>query len=608
MNDYFIHKNCKYTDLLSNLHHGFKKNPLYLPNNKLGGFCIDNKKLYKSILKNNILHDYESDLDPTNLYSNYIYKTRYSRSNAFNIKIDEYTLKRKSVVYRNDENIDWGGYFNDSDKNEYCYNYTLGNDDRYKNREDESINKKYAHRNKTNISNNNMNNNVKKPTNFMKNKKVKNYKNEYRIFTNDSDNSVLVSSSDDYSSSEIEILAESASKHIDLKENVKKNVTVEDPFGYSSLFYPPFLFNKERKNKKNKLNTYKLNECYRILSAPGIADDFYLNILDWSSRNIIAVGIDDKLCLYNNNTNKSCILFEIKKLKQIKKKKKKKKNDIKKYITSVKWNLFSNILAVGLSDGKVTIWDVEKGMKIRKYKNHTLRVGTLGWYYFNLSSGSKDTQIVTCDIRCKESNYNYNKNNVIIKHTSEVCGLQYNNDGKQLASGSNDNSVYIWDTRTDTINNNNNNRNALFHLEKHKAAVKAISYCPHKNNLLATGGGTADQKIYFWNTNTGECIDEIDTKTQVSNIMWLKCKNRIVSTHSYLSTQIIFWDYPDLNKLTTLTGHKSRVLYAALSPDHTSLITASPDETIRFWNIFPKQNNTDFAMLSPFTNSYEIVR
>uniref|UniRef100_A0A8C9GAY3 CDC20/Fizzy WD40 domain-containing protein n=1 Tax=Piliocolobus tephrosceles TaxID=591936 RepID=A0A8C9GAY3_9PRIM len=265
-------------------------------------------------------------------------------------------------------------------------------------------------------------------------------------------------------------------------------------------------------------------------------------------------------------------------------------------------------ISVGLSDGKVTIWDVEKGMKIRKYKNHTLRVGTLGWYYFNLSSGSKDTQIVTCDIRCKESNYNYNKNNVIIKHTSEVCGLQYNNDGKQLASGSNDNSVYIWDTRTDTINNNNNNRNALFHLEKHKAAVKAISYCPHKNNLLATGGGTADQKIYFWNTNTGECIDEIDTKTQVSNIMWLKCKNRIVSTHSYLSTQIIFWDYPDLNKLTTLTGHKSRVLYAALSPDHTSLITASPDETIRFWNIFPKQNNTDFAMLSPFTNSYEIVR
>ena len=35
---------------------------------------------------------------------------------------------------------------------------------------------------------------------------------------------------------------------------------------------------------------------------------------------------------------------------------------------------------------------------------------------------------------------------------------------------------------------------------KHKAAVKAISWSPHQHGLLASGGGTADRKIRFWNT------------------------------------------------------------------------------------------------------------
>lgn len=48
-----------------------------------------------------------------------------------------------------------------------------------------------------------------------------------------------------------------------------------------------------------------------------------------------------------------------------------------------------------------------------------------------------------------------------------------------------------------------------------QAAVKAVAWCPFQSNLVATGGGTADRCIKFWNTHTGACLSTIDTGSQV---------------------------------------------------------------------------------------------
>lgn len=44
-----------------------------------------------------------------------------------------------------------------------------------------------------------------------------------------------------------------------------------------------------------------------------------------------------------------------------------------------------------------------------------------------------------------------------------------------------------------------------------------------------------------------------------------------------------------MKKLATLTGHTFRVLYLSASPDGQTLVTGAGDETLRFWNVFPKQ-------------------
>ena len=52
----------------------------------------------------------------------------------------------------------------------------------------------------------------------------------------------------------------------------------------------------------------------------------------------------------------------------------------------------------------------------------------------------------------------------------------------------------VWDRGQSSSNE------PLFKFKSHKAAVKAIAWSPHQSNILASGGGTADRCIKFWNT------------------------------------------------------------------------------------------------------------
>lgn len=184
---------------------------------------------------------------------------------------------------------------------------------------------------------------------------------------------------------------------------------------------------------------------------------------------------------------------------------------------------------------------------------HLSRVGTVAWNGSIVSTGSRDRNILQRDLR--------DPNQVVSKmvgHKQEVCGLKWSFDETQLASGGNDNKLMVWGLHSEQ---------PLAKFSDHTAAVKAIGWSPHQNGLLASGGGTADRCIRFWNTHTLQPINYIDTGSQVCNLMFSKNVNEIVSTHGYSLNQIIVWKYPTMQKVATLTGHTYRVLYLSMSPD-----------------------------------------
>ena len=82
-----------------------------------------------------------------------------------------------------------------------------------------------------------------------------------------------------------------------------------------------------------------------------------------------------------------------------------------------------------------------------------------------------------------------------IIYFSLVCGLKWSPDNQYLASGGNDNKLFVW---------NSSSIQPVHTFTEHLAAVKAIAWSPHHPGLLASGGGTADRCIRFWNTLTGQ--------------------------------------------------------------------------------------------------------
>ena len=123
---------------------------------------------------------------------------------------------------------------------------------------------------------------------------------------------------------------------------------------------------------------------------------------------------------------------------------------------------------------------------------------------------------------------------------------------------------------------------------QHTAAVKALAWCPHKSGLLASGGGTADKCIRFWNASTGLQLGAVDTGSQVCQLAWSPSSMELLSAHGYSTNTLVVWRFPSMSRIATLTGHTTRVLYMTLAPDGESVCTGAGDETIRFWRIFSK--------------------
>ena len=46
------------------------------------------------------------------------------------------------------------------------------------------------------------------------------------------------------------------------------------------------------------------------MDAPNFLDDYYLNLLDWSSTNILAVGLSDAVYTWNAETGNIDMLME----------------------------------------------------------------------------------------------------------------------------------------------------------------------------------------------------------------------------------------------------------------------------------------------------------
>lgn len=349
---------------------------------------------------------------------------------------------------------------------------------------------------------------------------------------------------------------------------------------------------------------------YKVLDAPELQDDFYLNLVDWGNSDVLAVGLADCVYLWSRDDG------QVKQLCHL-------ENDT---VTSVNWIQRGSHLAIGTNKGLLLIYDTVAERRLRVMTGHTARISSLAWNAHILSTGSRDRTILHRDVRLPAQ---YLRR--LTGHKQEVCGLKWNSETEQLASGGNDNKIFVWDKMEERWQHRWGEQEG-----GHKAAVKAIAWSPHQRGLLASGGGTADRCIKFWNTistsqttsSTGlptnlpsnqptlglglsstiatlsdatspsaqqpnpHLIRSHDTGSQVCNLLFSQRSSELVSTHGYSQHAINIWKYPSMRQVVSLTGHTYRVLYLSMSPDGAIIVTGAGDETLRFWDAFGKREKS----------------
>lgn len=318
---------------------------------------------------------------------------------------------------------------------------------------------------------------------------------------------------------------------------------------------------------------------FRVLDAPGLVDDFYLNLVHWGTSDRLAVGLSRRVYVWDARNGDVSQVAELQPGESV---------------TSVAWMDSGEHLAVGTSSGLVRIVDAITAETLRTMTGHTARAGSLSWNDHILSTGSADHTILHRDCRIKE---HYIAR--LHSHRGEVCGLTWNTELQQLASGGNDNKLRIWSGVNNAGVSNGfssaigggvvksvSSVDPLYEFDEHTSAVKALAWSPHQRGLLASGGGFCDRKIWFWNALSGKSINSVETGSQVCALEWSPRAKELISSQGSRYSDVVVWKYPTMQPIARLRGHAHRVLHMGLSPDGRSLATGAGDETLRLWSLY----------------------
>ncbi|KAJ3145583.1 hypothetical protein HDU86_000860 [Geranomyces michiganensis] len=345
----------------------------------------------------------------------------------------------------------------------------------------------------------------------------------------------------------------------------------------------------------------------RVLDAPGMRNDYYIDVLDWSVTNLLAVGLGRKVYLWDEKTAAIHELWSVKEFD---------------HVTSCKFSPDGMRIAVGSEYGLCEIFTIPKRFtesRCRARITHRKGLAALAWVKQGensyLATGDKRGVIRVYNATARRSDgggggggssssagtgttgtgggsgaaggggQHHHTHCELVRewtngHTDRIVGLKWSPDGRTLASGGNENLVCFWD-----LDHREQPRHVI---RDHTSAVRALDWCPWEPELLATGGGLDDRKIRVYNSR-GEKECELETGSQVCTVHWSKGYRELISSHHTIGDQLVIWAWPGLKEITRLPGHAQRPLFLAMSPSGETVVTGSGDENLKFWKCFALQ-------------------
>jgi serine/threonine protein kinase len=155
-------------------------------------------------------------------------------------------------------------------------------------------------------------------------------------------------------------------------------------------------------------------------------------------------------------------------------------------------------------------------------------------------------------------------------HTAEVVSVAISRDGQMLATGSRDNTVKLWDFNT----------GALIHTLAHPDWVQSVTFSPDGKMLAA---GNHDATVFVWNAKSGELLCNFVGLAQPVKSVAISPDGKVLAAGSEDKT-IRVWSLETEKRIHILAQHTGEVESIAMNPDGQTLITGGMDKTL-IWNL-----------------------
>ncbi|RQM31023.1 hypothetical protein B5M09_008684, partial [Aphanomyces astaci] len=150
----------------------------------------------------------------------------------------------------------------------------------------------------------------------------------------------------------------------------------------------------------------------RILDAPNLRDDYYLNLLAWSNSNLLAIALDTVVYVYNVDSGGVTAVRAI--------------QGGREYVTSVAW-LSDRLLAVGTSNAHIQLWDTGAAKLWSPIQKELLS-----------SHGYSQNEL------CLWAYPRMNRIKEFTGHTARVLHMALSPDGASVVSAAADETLRFW--------------------------------------------------------------------------------------------------------------------------------------------------------------------
>ncbi len=229
-------------------------------------------------------------------------------------------------------------------------------------------------------------------------------------------------------------------------------------------------------------------------------------------------------------------------------------------VTALAWSPSGKNVITGGND-TLRVWEPRRGTQKLELSGHTGNITAVVAGAKGLASADDEGEVIIWDVVSGAEAHRMK--------ADDPRSLAFSESGGRLAAAGR--GLSLWDTTSGTD---------LLGSLGHRNAARSVAFIGPEGKSLATGG--LDNTVFIWETETGHEL-QILRHTSSTPFVTVSPDGRWLAAGGE-GKKVQFWDVPAVKETKSAGPHDKRLLAARFSPAGNVMATSSLDGLVRLWD------------------------